>query len=343
MRLSDFGKRIVFPKKGVIGQAQEAKNSRINATAGVAKENHSFLTSGPLEGFGEEIGYAPTHGLKKLRERWKEKKRLDSLPIVTNGITHAIHIAGRLFCRESIILPKPRWENYDLIFEEKEIYEYDPLDPESLRQVIDKSDVVLFNYPHNPTGYSLGNEQAEKIKGIVKGKTVILDDAYEGLFFDNTYKQSLYHDLKKNNLVVKADGMTKEYFAWGLRIGFLSVSHDGEKLMDKAAAVVRQTVSSISNITQNMALKILDEEPDYSPVEKKYRKVKELAKDLDTLPFNSGFFFCVRTKDSEAVRKKLLEKGLGVAAFDGFIRVCFASVDYDDLDEMMKLIKEEIR
>ena len=54
----------------------------------------------------------------------------------------------------------------------------------------------------------------------------LVDDAYYGLFYEDVYTQSLFTALTnlqlKNLLPIRLDGATKEFFAWGLRVGFIT-------------------------------------------------------------------------------------------------------------------------
>lgn len=93
--------------------------------------------------------------------------------------------------------------------------------------------IVLLNFPNNPTGYTPTNEEVTKIINILKIRAqkgdkilVICDDAYFGLVYKKgIYKESIFAplaDLHQNILAIKLDGATKEYYAWGLRVGFVT-------------------------------------------------------------------------------------------------------------------------
>ncbi|MEJ7552986.1 aminotransferase class I/II-fold pyridoxal phosphate-dependent enzyme, partial [Staphylococcus hominis] len=88
----------------------------------------------------------------------------------------------------------------------------------------------ILNYPNNPTGYTPNNEEVQTIVKAIeslaaKGTQVVavIDDAYYGLFYEDVYTQSLFTALtnihSKNVLPVRLDGATKEFFAWGFRVG----------------------------------------------------------------------------------------------------------------------------
>src|SRR3989344_3567162 len=133
--LSKRGKAIYFPKAGILSQTAEAKESKYNATIGIALDDthklmHSKsltkLTTFPAE---EVVDYAPSYGHQKLRELWLNELRDKnqtlqgkqiSLPQVCAGITHALSIASFLFVDEKdmVSCADLRWENYDLLLQQ---------------------------------------------------------------------------------------------------------------------------------------------------------------------------------------------------------------------------------
>src|SRR3989339_1510750 len=76
--LSDKGKAIFFPKKGILGQSAEAKGKRIDATIGIALEDDGSPMR--LKSIAKKIKlnpkdvfpYASSFGKQELREKWKE-------------------------------------------------------------------------------------------------------------------------------------------------------------------------------------------------------------------------------------------------------------------------------
>lgn len=128
---------IEYPWKGLIAQAAEAKGTAINGTLGVFLDDD--LKIGILPAVQDRVSlepelitaYAPSHGVKALREAWKkrivdhghlrtEDQPKASMPVVTPGITSGLSLAGQLFLEpgeSELILPSPFWPNYRLIFE----------------------------------------------------------------------------------------------------------------------------------------------------------------------------------------------------------------------------------
>ena len=75
--LSEKGKRIFFPSKGILGQSAEARKTEINATIGTAfEEDGSPLCLECIEELvnlaSQSLLYTPSYGLPELRERWKD-------------------------------------------------------------------------------------------------------------------------------------------------------------------------------------------------------------------------------------------------------------------------------
>ncbi|TLX74032.1 aminotransferase class I/II-fold pyridoxal phosphate-dependent enzyme [Labilibacter sediminis] len=264
--LSEKGKNIFFPKKGILGQTAEAKGTRINATIGAAIEDDG--TPMRLESIASKIDldpslsfpYAPSFGRPDLRKKWKEmiyqknprlqEKEL-SLPIVTSALTHGISMAGYLFMNEGeeVIVPNLFWGNYNLALvnaygvklSKFNLFKDGGFDVEALKASLlaeGEKKILILNFPNNPTGYTPTFEEMDAITAVIKeaaeaGKKVVVitDDAYFGLVFEEGIaKESIFAylaDLHENILAVKIDGATKEDYVWGFRVGFITYGIKG--------------------------------------------------------------------------------------------------------------------
>jgi len=186
--LSVIGKNLFFPK-GILSQSAEAKQKahKLNATIGIAKENgkimHFSSVMSMLNGLQAEeaLSYAPSFGIPELRKTWRNSiyeknpslagKRI-SLPVVTCGITHAISMVADLWADpgDVVILPDMMWGNYNMIlnvrrgarisqypfFNEKDGYNLAAFEDVINREVQHSGKIiVLLNFPHNPTGYTV--------------------------------------------------------------------------------------------------------------------------------------------------------------------------------------------
>ncbi|MEZ4474911.1 MAG: aminotransferase class I/II-fold pyridoxal phosphate-dependent enzyme [bacterium] len=228
--------------------------------------------------------------------------------------------------------------------------------------------VILLNFPNNPTGYSPTESEAIELVRVIGQAAaaghdivVLIDDAYFGLVFEaGILDTSIFvplSTLAQNVLAVKIDGPTKEDYVWGFRVGFLTYGMAGatrdtySALEDKTAGVIRGNVSNAPNLSQSLLMAAYDH-PDYAAqkaekhatLRRRYEKVvavlaahPEFAESFTPLPFNSGYFMCVRpvSADAEAVRKLLLaEYDTGVIATDGLIRLAFSSTPTADLEDL---------
>jgi len=394
--LSARGKSIYFPHKGILGQTAQAKRSKINATIGTAfEEDGSPLALECMEAMvnvhSKSFLYASSFGVPELREEWGKllqvknpglKGKKYSLPVVTAALTHALSVSGYLFvdAGDTMILPDLYWDNYELLFVEScgarfSFYNtflnggYDVAAfSRALRAGGCGKKIVLLNFPNNPTGYTVTEEEAATLVDAIREAAeegnkivVILDDAYFGLVYEaGIFRESLFSslvDLHPNILGVKLDGSTKEDYVWGFRVGFMTFGFKGaddaalKALENKAAGVVRGNISNVSNLSQSILLEGYTA-PDYAAQKKqKYEilagrareihrilnKHPEYERSYEVMPFNSGYFMCVKPIGvaAEEVRQELLAKfGTGVIVLSGLIRLAFSSVPTNRIEEL---------
>ncbi len=233
--LSDFGRRIYFPK-GILSQTAEANKQahRQNATVGMA-----FIDRTPMElplmrkqlpwlEPSQAVAYAPSSGDPALRERWKQEILRKnpginpdeiSLPLTVSGLTNGISLIADMFLDEGddVVVPDMFWGNYKLIFEERRLAslktfpffsEEGELNIQGFRKTLEEAGkrgkvVAILNFPNNPTGYSPTKDEAKKLVEEVNSVAeqgidilIISDDAYFGLFFEqDTEKESIFSPL----------------------------------------------------------------------------------------------------------------------------------------------------
>jgi aspartate/methionine/tyrosine aminotransferase len=405
--LSRLGQAIYFPKVGILNQSAEAKKhaTAFNATIGIATEGNVPMHLGVIQNTLSEYApadlypYAPPAGKPELIAAWREKmlKENPSLngktfgkPIATNALTHGLSIVADLFADEgdAVIMPEKNWENYELTFGVRrganivtfELYnEAGKFNTEGLQSTIMAQKergkaVVVLNFPNNPTGYTPTDAEAEGIVAAVKAgaeagvsQVVVTDDAYFGLFFEDSVRESLFGrliGLHPNVLPVKVDGATKEEFVWGFRVGFLTFGSElpvvNDTLEQKALGMIRGTVSSCSHPSQTFVLKAL-QHPDFeaqraekvSILTSRANRTKEV---LDSgkyddawsyYPFNSGYFMCLRLKTvhAETLRTHALQKyGVGTIALgETDLRVAFSCLEEDDIEKLFELLYQGVK
>ena len=236
--------------------------------------------------------------------------------------------------------------------------------------------ILILNYPNNPTGYTATLDDAKKIVAAVKaaaakGKkvVVVLDDAYFGLVYEKgVHGESLFaefSDLHRNVLAVKLDGTTKEDYVWGLRVGFITFAFKGatadqlKALEAKAAGNVRSCVSNISSLGQHLAIRafgdpgyVAQKREKYAVLKKRYHQIRvilkthpEYAKAFEVMPFNSGYFMCVKPLgvEAEAVRRHLIEKySTGTIVLSGLIRLAFSTIPTAKLATLFQNVADAV-
>jgi len=384
----------------------KAKAKKYNATIGIATEGgkpmHLKVIQDTLSAYDPKdiYEYAPPAGKPELRTAWREKMVKDnpsltsvqaeiSNPIVTNALTHGLSIVADLFADtgDAVIIPDKNWENYELTFgvrRNAEIVEY-PLyneeqrfNSEGLRKALlaqkdNGKAIVILNFPNNPTGYTPDDQDGDAIIAAIKAAAeegvkvvAVTDDAYFGLFFEDSMQESLFSklaDLHPNVLAVKVDGATKEEYVWGFRVGFITYASSSKAalvaLEQKTMGVIRSTISSGPHPSQTFVLHALNSPEFEAQKAEKFEIMKNRANIVkglldsgrygDTLqyyPFNSGYFMCLKLSNvtADSVRLLLLDKyGIGTIALgDTDLRVAFSCIEGEQLEELYDCIYKAV-
>lgn len=402
--LSQLGKEMFYPKgilsqsadakstkyNATIGMATD-KDGKMYANELYGVFNHLSPD--------EIFPYAPPQGIEGLRTLWQEKilkenpdlkSHMISKPIVTNALTHGLSLIGDLFVdtNDTILLPSHNWGNYKLIFNTRHqanINTYDIFDNNghyttdalvsTLEHYTSDKVIMILNYPNNPTGYTPTKQELKTIVEAIealanKGTKVIavVDDAYYGLFYEDVYTQSIFTALTtlnhKNILPVRLDGATKEFFAWGLRVGFMTfgIHNDTAQqvLEAKVKGLIRSNISSGPMPSQNAIKYVLEHHEQFNKeiqanintLQERYAVTKEVVYDKQyqrhwqAYDFNSGYFMALKVNgvDPEELRVHLINKySIGIIALnDTDIRVAFSCVEKDDIPHVFNSIAQAI-
>ena len=342
-------------------------------------------------------GYAPVLGQQALREAWKTHllnenpslaEKTFSLPIVTSGMTHGFSLLAELFVDNSdtLMLPDKIWGNYRLIFETKAgatLQTYPFFNAangfnthgfrETLANATDEKLLVLLNFPHNPTGYAITRTEAQQIVDAIVACAntgyrilVMVDDAYAGLWFDaGVMHESLFGLLvgcHPNVVPVKIDGATKEEYAWGLRVAFITFGLEEtpmQPLEQKLSGLIRANTSGAAQVSQTLILAAMktpgyaeQKQRNYETLKARALKVKAVASDAkytelwEVYPSHAGYFTCLNLKstNAETVRQRLLaEHGIGTIALgETELRIAYSCLDASDIETMFAIIAKVI-
>ncbi|MCM3129844.1 MULTISPECIES: aminotransferase class I/II-fold pyridoxal phosphate-dependent enzyme [unclassified Paenibacillus] len=405
--LSRLGKELYYPKEGILSQSAEASSraKKYNATIGIATEGgkpmHLQVIQEKLSAYKPQdlYPYAPPAGKPDLRVAWRNKMieetpslqgKIFGNPIATNALTHGLSIVADLFVDDgdAVIYPDKNWENYELtfgvrrharlvnypLFNEQMKFNSKGLKEALLAQKDQGKAVVVLNFPNNPTGYTPGIEESKEIVAVVKeaaeagiNVVVVTDDAYFGLFFEDSIHESLFGSLTGIHprvLPIKIDGATKEEFVWGFRVGFITYAHNNQDILSaleqKTLGIIRATISSGPHPSQTFVLDALKSPEFAAQKEEKFHIMKARANTVKALldsgkyngaweyyPFNSGYFMCLKfTKvQAEELRVHLLNQyEIGTIALgEHDLRIAFSSLEENQLEELFDTIYQAVQ
>ena len=165
-------------------------------------------------------------------------------------------------------------------------------------------------------------------------------------------------------LPIKVDGVTKESYVWGLRVGFITYASQSSIILDaleqKTKGLIRGTVSSGSHLSQTVILHSLksaefewEKQQKFELMKQRASKVKEILNQekyeqyWSYYPFNSGYFMCLKLKqiNAEDLRIHLLDRyGIGVVAINSTdLRIAFSCVEEQDIAELFDLIYQGVK
>ena len=322
--------------------------------------------------------YTPSIGTLDLRKA-VSKKFLDdnglnystNQIVVSCGAKHSVFNAIAVLADEGdeVLIPTPYWVSYPEMVKlsgasvkliETNAKTNFKLTKDLLEaSITDKTKVLILNSPSNPTGMLYSKEELEPIAEVcVKyGVTVISDEIYEKLVFDNQKFVSIA-SLGKDiyNLTVTINGVSKAYSMTGWRIGY---SAGNEKIMASMKKFQDHSTSNPTSISQMAALQALQEPASLTDsfrekFESRRELITSLIDDIPALsyirPQGAFYVFCDFSKLGKSldVAKRILNDvnvaiipGEGFGS-EGYMRLSFATSD-DRIKEGMKRIADWVK
>ena len=217
--------------------------------------------------------YSPAAGLPELRSAIAEKTMRDSgyaidasQVLVTNGGKQAVYnaFATLLDPGDEVILPAPYWTTYPEAIRlaggvPVEVFAgpeqgYKVTIDQLEAAVTDKTKVLLFVSPSNPTGAVYTPEQVAEVGRWAASKDlwVITDEIYEHLTYDDAVFTSIATAAPElGDKVVILNGVAKTYAMTGWRVGWMAGPAD---VIKAATNLQSHATSNVSNVSQIAAL-----------------------------------------------------------------------------------------
>ena len=220
--------------------------------------------------------YTPAIGLPELREAIADKTKRDSgleVPIsqivVTNGGKQAVYQAFAVLLNpgDEVLVPTPYWTTYPeaiALAGGKQVDVFAGADQNYLVTVdqleaarTDRTKVLLFVSPSNPTGSVYSPEQTKAIGewADAHGLWVITDEIYQNLTYDGVRAVSIVEAVPSlADRTILVNGVAKTYAMTGWRLGWMVGPADA---MKGAANLQSHLSSNVNNIAQRAALAAL--------------------------------------------------------------------------------------
>jgi methionine aminotransferase len=230
------------------------------------------------------------------------------------------------------------------------------------RAVTPKTRMLMVNFPHNPTGAVLTNEDLDQLEAIVKGTDILLlsDEVYEHIIFAEQGHLSLATRpaLADRSFVISSFGKTTHTTGW--KIGYCCAP---EELTKELRKVHQFLVFTVPSPMQYALAEYTRDESTYLSLPTFYKAKRDrLANGLATTRFKPyhcpGTFFLLAdysqiSDRSESDFSIWLTKEHGVtvipvsafysdpsseAANNGIVRFCFAKTD-ETLDRAIEQLR----
>ncbi|MEE8141912.1 MAG: pyridoxal phosphate-dependent aminotransferase [Planctomycetota bacterium] len=236
---------------------------------------------GQITGYdsAREVLYGPPVGLERLRQKLSELWNLTysiaggltaKNVAVTTGAAEGLSLLFRCFASgKRVGLPTGHWENYvngvqmagGTTTTVDYFTDHGTLDGEHLTRQIraQKIEVLVSNFPCNPTGAVLTAEEAQCIAEVARATDVLLisDEVYHRLRYDGHPPVTLLQHAPERTLVVGS--ASKEYLLPGARTGWV-ISQVSEVTDVVLRKLIRSNTASPNVLGQERVLELLEEE-----------------------------------------------------------------------------------
>jgi aspartate/methionine/tyrosine aminotransferase len=214
--------------------------------------------------------YTPVSGLPELRSAIAAKTKRDTgydvdaaQVLVTNGGKQAVYnaFATLLDPGDEVLLIAPYWTTYpeaiklaggvpvEVFTDETSGYRATVEQLEAART--DRTKVLLFVSPSNPTGAVYAPEQVQAIGAWAAEHDLwtVTDEIYEHLVYGHAQMESIAHSAGEKVLVL--NGVAKTYAMTGWRVGWLIGPLD---VVKAASNLQSHATSNVANVSQVAAL-----------------------------------------------------------------------------------------
>lgn len=366
--------------------------SIVNATLGALMEDDGTLAVIPsvIDAFGrvplkKAASYAPIAGdaefLRAVIHDLYENGPLaeQSIAVATPGGTGALHHAITNFLEpgQALYTTSFFWGPYQTIATEtrRGVETFEMFDArgrfhleafeKGLRRQMErqKRALVFLNSPcHNPTGYSLDDEEWTAVSEIVRrasehGPLALLIDLAYARFGSRASQGWARHVARMIDpaVVLVAWSASKSFAQYGSRVGALVATHpdreERERIRSALAFSCRGTWSNCNHLGLLAITDLLSEPTQRAKADSERARLIALldervsafnreasAAKLRYPRYEGGFFVSVFTPDAEATAKSMRDAGVFVVPLKGAVRIALCSTPARDVPRLVQAL-----
>jgi aspartate aminotransferase len=325
-------------------------------------DTHPVVCSSATKALEEGLThYSFSQGLPVLRRKISEELNSelssnlinDEWVLITNGAAEGIYsvLAALLEVDDEVIIFEPNWPTVDSLTimlggKTKKVSTFNSTDQifSNLEELYnEKTKIICFNTPNNPTGLVYDQSFINAICNWAKEKNlyIVADEVYRFLQYEMPYTSSLFNILDYDRYIF-VDSFSKKYAMTGWRIGYIAANPTTLRHILKASQL---TITHVAPFIQMAALTAMTnrESLDYCSFMKETynsRRMKLIDQckslNIDLLRPNGGFYlflkignnmddveFCNRLlKDSQAC---IVPGSAFGNSGENFVRLSFAN------------------
>lgn len=374
--------------------AEKGKDAVVDATIGALLDDNGDLVvmTSVMEAIGmlkpaDYAAYAPIAGVPEFKEAVQKALFADyapkghvavcATPGGTGGLTHAISNYSNI--GDEVLTHDWCWANYKGIANEHgrsiktfrffdEDGKFDSADLKvKLDELAAKQDQVLLliNTPaHNPTGYSLTDEDWDNVINIVNAASckvvLFVDIAYIDFAGEPDEVRSFIPKLEglgDHVLVLFGYSASKTLTAYGMRCGatvcLAKTAAEADEFTKAVGYTSRSTWSNCNRSAQVVMGKIYSDAALCAKVDEERKMYRDMLLErgnvfektlrengTKSVPFTAGFFITIPSDKPDEVCKKLEEQDIFCLALAKGIRVSIASISKEKCVKCAKAIAE---
>ncbi len=324
--------------------------------------------------------YSPNAGILELRQaisdKFSSEYNLEYDPetevVVTNGVAEGIYVTIHALLNpgDQILIPDPRWINYDVdaitnfvdpvdytLFGDKS---FQP-DPEEMEEKITRrTRMILLASPSNPTGSVMGKDVLEKIAelAIQHDLLVLSDEIYEKIVYPPAEHLSIATFPAMRERTILLNGFSKCFSMTGWRLGYVL---GPKELVNPILRYHQYMITSTNTFAQWGAVTALkeDQEPTLAMVKEFLKRRDYMLEAINQIPGiqcakpDGAFYLFPSIKetgmDGFKMAEMLLEKaGVATVAGEcfgkngaGHIRISYSN-SLENLKEAVKKIESAL-